>query len=251
MSFFSIATALFWVLPILFQFLVAIILFRRGLVSQFPFFFAFIALVPARDAILFLLRRSRDIYATVFWWGEAVAIILALAVIFEISLHFVRPYPFLKLFLKVLYITAGILAAGAFAMLVLTKGPAGTDLALEWIILTERSARFLQVCLLVVAIAFMSRLGLAWQNYSLGIAAGFGVYAAFDLILLELRTHSHVLTDTTFVLMRSASYNLGVLIWVFYFLRNRGADPIDRLPGNDLAGWSDALRPHLNKWYRR
>jgi hypothetical protein len=49
----------------------------------------------------------------------------------------------------------------------------------EWIILQERSARFLQVCLLIVAIAMMSRLGLTWHHYSLGIAAGFGVYSAW------------------------------------------------------------------------
>ena len=45
-------------------------------------------------------------------------------------------------------------------LLLWTKGPAGVDVALEWIILLERSARFLQVCLLIVAIALMSRLGL-------------------------------------------------------------------------------------------
>ena len=48
----------------------------------------------------------------------------------------------------------------ALAMLIWTKGPAEADMALEWIILGERSARFLQVCLLIVAIAMMSRLGL-------------------------------------------------------------------------------------------
>ena len=113
----------------------------------------------------------------------------------------------------------------ALAMLIWTKGPAGADVALEWIILSERSARFLQVCLLIVAIALMSRLGLTWRNYSLGIAAGFGVYAALDLVLLELRAHLHLMSDSTFVLLRSAAYNLGVLIWAYYFLRPQGREP--------------------------
>ncbi len=77
-------------------------------------------------------------------------------------------------------------------MLIWTEGPwRGPMWRFEWIILTERSARFLQVCLLIVAIALMSRLGLTWQNYSVGIAAGFGVFAALDLALLELRAHLH------------------------------------------------------------
>ena len=123
-------------------------------------------------------------------------------------------------------------------------------MALEWIILTERSARFLQVCLLIVAIALMSRLGLSWHNYSVGIAAGFGVYAALDLALLELRAHLHAVTDNAFVLLRSAAYNLGVAIWAFYFLRPQGGKPVGGLPGTDLANWNNALTEHVNKWYR-
>jgi hypothetical protein len=137
-------------------------------------------------------------------------------------------------------------------MLIWTRGaPAGTDVALSWITLSERSARFMQVCLLIVAIAMMSRLGLAWRDHSLGIAAGFGVFAALDLVLLELRGHLHVLSGGTFVLLRSAAYNLGVLIWAFYFLRSQGGHPIDRLPGNEMANWNDVVSEHVDKWYRR
>jgi hypothetical protein len=224
---------------------------RRGLVGQFPFFFTYTLLLPARDAILYFLPQPGDRYSSVFWWGDGTAILLSLAIIFEITWHFVRPYPFLRLFLKILWISALVIGLAALAMLIWTKGPAGADVALEWMILTERSARFLQVSLLVVAIAMMSRLGLNWRNYALGIAAGFGVYAALDLVLLELRAHLHVISDSTFVLLRSASYNLGVLIWAFYFLRPRNGDPVDRLPGTDVANWNDALTEHIDEWYRR
>jgi len=223
---------------------------RRELVGQFPFFFSYTVLLPVRDAILYLLPQSSNRYSTVFWWGDAAAIVLALSIVFEISWHFMRSYPFLRLFLRVLWISAVVAFAVALTMLLWTKGPVGTDLALEWIILTERSARFLQVCLLIVAIALMSRLGLTWQNYSVGIAAGFGVYAALDLALLELRAHLHAVTVTAFVLMRSAAYNLGVAIWAFYFLRPQGGKPVGSLPGTDLANWNNALTEHVNKWYR-
>lgn len=248
---FALATAIFWFLPIVLQSLVAFVMFRRRLVRQFPVFFTFNVLVPARDVTLYFLPQSGNRYATVFWWGEAAAIVLALGIVFETSWHFIRPYPFLRLFLRVLWISGVIAAAAALALLLWTNGPAGTDVALEWIILTERSARFLQVCLLIVAIALMSRLGLSWQNYSVGIAAGCGVYAALDLVLLELRAHLHAVTDSAFVLMRSAAYNLGVAIWTFYFLRPRSGKPVGGLPGTDLANWNDALTEHIDKWYRR
>jgi hypothetical protein len=251
MNFSRLATSVLWFVPLATQFVIALVMLRRGLVGQFPFFFSYTVLLPARDTTLYFLPQPSDRYSSVFWWGDAAAILLALGVIFEISWHFIRPYPFLRLFLRVLWISAVIAGAAALAMLVWTKGPAGADVALEWIILTERSARFLQVCLLIVAITMMSRLGLTWRHYSLGIAAGFGVYAALDLVLLELRAHLHVLAYATFVLLRSAAYNLGVLIWAFYFLRPQNGNPVDRLPGTDVANWNDALTQHVDKWYRR
>jgi hypothetical protein len=251
MNFSGVATPVLWFLPLATQCVIALVMLRRGLVRQFPFFFSYTVLLPARDTTLYFLPQPSNRYSSVFWWGEAAAILLALAIIFEISWHFVRPYPFLRLFLRVLWISAVVVGAAALAMLIWTKGPAGADVALEWIILTERSARFLQVCLLIVAIAMMSRLGLTWRHYSLGIAAGFGVFAALDLVLLELRAHLHLISDSTFVLLRSAAYNLAVLIWAFYFLRPEGGNPVDRLPGTDVANWNDALTGQIDKWYRR
>ncbi len=251
MSFSQLATSVFWLLPIVLQSFVAFIMFRRRLARQFPVFFAFNLLVPARDVALYFLPFSGNLYSTVFWWGEAAATVLELGIIFENTWHFIRPYPFLRGFLKVLGIAGVIAAAAAVAMLIWIHGPTGADRLLEWIILTERSTRFLQVCLLVVAIAMMSRLGLSWRHYSLGVAAGFGIYSALDLVLLELRAHLHILTDASFVLLRSAAYNLGVAIWAFYFLWPRNRNSIDRLPGTDLENWNDTLTQQVDKWYRR
>lgn len=251
MRFSHLLTSVFWFLPVVLQSLVAMIMFRRRLVRRFPVFFTFNLLVPARDVALYYLPFSGNLYAAVFWWGEAAGIALELGIIFENAWHFIRPYPFLRFFLRILGVAGAVAAASALAMLFWVNGPSGKDLALEWIILSERSATFLQVSLLIVALALMSRLGLTWHHYSLGIAAGFGVYAALDLLLLELRAHLHVITDTSFVLMRSAAYNLAVVIWVGYFLRTRGLKLVERLPGTDLAKWNDALTEQVDKWYRR
>ncbi len=187
-----------------------------------PLFFCYTLLLPIRDFTLYFLPNPGDRYSSVFWSGEAAAVLLSFGVIFEIGWHFVRRYPFLRLFLRVLWIAAWLPEQRPGHADLGRGGLAGTDVALGWITLSERSARFMQVCLLIVAIAMMSRLGLTWRHYSLGIAAGFGVYAALDLVLLELRGHLHVLSGGTFVLLRSAAYNLGVLIWAFYFLRPQG-----------------------------
>jgi hypothetical protein len=251
MNFSRLATYVLWITPLALQCVIAVVMLRRRLVGQFPFFFSYTILLPARDTALSFLPNPGDRYSAVFFGGEAAAILLSFAVIFEISWHFVRLYPFLRLFLRLLWISAVVAGAAALALLLWTQGPAGTDVALMWITLSERSARFLQACLLIVAIAMMSRLGIAWRDYALGIAAGFGVYAALDLVLLELRVHLHVLSDAAFVFLRSAAYNLGVLIWAYYFLGPQGGNPINRLPGTDVANWNDTLTEHVEKWYRR
>ena len=234
------------------QCVIAVVMVRRGLVGQFPFFFSYTLLLPARDSALCV---STTIQATVtpasFWWGEAAAILFLWQLFLKSAGHFVRPYPFLRLFLASAMDLGRGCRRGVFGSADLDKGAGRNRRCSRVDHPTERSARFLQVCLLIVAIATMSRLGLTWRNYSLGIAAGFGVYAALDLVLLELRAHLHVLGDSAFVLLRSAAYNLGVLIWAFYFLRPRDGNPVDRLPGNDVANWNDALTEHIDKWYRR
>lgn len=251
MNFLRLATSTLWFLPVAVQSAIALVMLGRGLVRRFPIFSAYTVLLPARDIVLACLPYAERRYAQVYWWGEGIAVLLSLGVIFETTWHFVRPYQFLRVLLGVLWMAGAVAGALAFALLVWTNGPSGANLALERIIFLERSARFLQVCLLIVAIALMSRLGLTWRHYSLGIAAGFGVYSALDLVLLEFRSHLHLISDTAFVLLRPAAYNLGVAIWAFYFLWPHGGDPVDRLPGTDLASWNDSLTQQVDKWYQR
>ena len=168
--------------PLALQFAIALSMFYRGLVRQFPLFFTYIIFISVRDLVLASLPYGENRYSTVYWWGEATAILLALVVIVEVAFHLVWRYPFLRFLFKILLAVTVIAAIAALAALWWGSHRPGADL-LEWIIYAERSVRFLQVCLLILVIALMSRLGLTWRNYALGIAAGFGVYAALDLIL--------------------------------------------------------------------
>jgi hypothetical protein len=199
---------------------------------------------------LLFFRYGGPWYSLVWFCGEALAVLLGLGVILETIRHIIPPYPFLKLVLKVAWILGGISAATAVLMLLVTSGT-GADRVFESIILTERSARFLQVCLLIVVIALVSRLGLTWHNYSIGIVAGFGVYAALDLAILELRTHLHIISDALFVLLKPAAYNLATVIWALYFLPAWRTKPVDQLPNTNLKEWNDAVTGYIDQWYRR
>lgn len=244
-----LTSSILWLLPLVLQTAIASVMIWRGLAKVFPFFFTYTILVPARDITLLLLPYDSNPYARIFWWGDALIILLSLGVIVEILWHLFRPYPFLRFVFRWVGIVAVIATASALALF-RGSGLRGTDRLLESIILMERSARVLQVALLIALISLMSRLGLTWHHYSLGIAAGFGIYSALDLTLLEFRSHFHWATGSAFALLGSAAYNLAVMIWAFYFLRPRGETRVDRLPATDLASWNDVLTQHIGRWYR-
>jgi hypothetical protein len=251
MRFSHLATNVLWLVPLAIQCAIAAVMSFRGLARRYPVFFCYTILLPARDVVLLFLPHHGRRYSNIYWWGEAGAVLLSLGIIVETIWHLIEPYPFLRAVFKIFWIVGLIATAAALAMLFWNNAPSGADLALERIILMQRSARFLQVCMLIVAIVLMSRLGLTWHHYSLGITAGFGVYAALDLALLELRANLHAITDTTFVLLRSSAYNLAAVIWGFYFLWPWGAQPIERLPSTDVAGWNEALTERIDKWFQR
>ncbi|HXW92772.1 MAG TPA: hypothetical protein VEK33_19645 [Terriglobales bacterium] len=251
MSLSHLVTKTLWIVPLILQAVIAGVMWRRNLVRVFPIFFSYTVLVPSRDAALLFLTYPTNPYALVFWCGEALAVLLGIGVVFEILRHIFPPYPSLRLVVKSVWILGAFAAVTAVLMLVFSDGGSGTRRLLESVILLERAARFLQVCLLIVVIALMSRLGLTWHHYSLGIVAGFGVYSALDLAALEFQAHLRFLTDATFVLVRSAAYNLGAVIWAAYFLPSWSEKSVENLPRTDLAEWNEAVSEYVDQWYRR
>src|SRR5258708_39500629 len=123
------------------------------------------------------------------------------------------------------------------------------DPPLETMFLVERSVRFLQACWLIVLILFMSRLGLTWQYYAVGIATGFGAFSASYLVLLELHAHLHLIAEETLRLLNSAAYNVAIVIWAVYFVprRLKTGIVVASLPTAEISRWNEALSRYLNE----
>lgn len=251
MSFSHLLTRALWILPLTLQAAISAVMVRRGLSKVFPIFFGYTVSVVLLEIALFFPRYPSNSYSLIYLSKEALAILLGLGAVFEIVLYLLPPGPFFRVVLRGLWILAAMLAGLALLILVFTRAPATRDHVFEVIILSERSARFLQAGLLLVVIALMSRLGLAWHQYSVGILAGFGTYSALALIIFELRSHAHILRDSTLALGNSAAYNVAVLIWAFYFLRSWRHVVLTDLPKNDLAEWNETVSAYVDQWHRR
>jgi hypothetical protein len=250
MPFSHLITQILWGIPLVLQAAVLIVMLRRNLARIFPMFFGYTAVVLMTEVALLPFNYRSNIYGFIYWPTETLAILLSLGVIFETLGQIVPASPFRRNLFKIMWIVAAALAIAAVMIFVLT--PAGSRLArsFEFVVLLERSVRFLQVCLLIVVIALISKLGLTWHYYPVGILAGFGIYSAGALLVFELRGHLHLVSDDTLALINSSAYNFAAMIWAFYFLRPPPKTPLS-LPDTNLPEWSDALSEYANKWYRR
>jgi hypothetical protein len=246
----NVAIYTLWLFPLVVQAAIVFGMIRRKLVKSFPIFFTYTVVVFFSDTGLLLFqRRGGNLYHRLYSYKEAAAVVLGLAVIFEVLRYILPPYTSPRFVFNLIRVLSGVFAISALLMLVVAKPTTGNDPfpMFEVIALTERSVRFLQASLLIVVIALMSALGLTWQHESLGILAGFGIYSAMALAAFEFGAHLRWMSLIAFSLVNSAGYNVAVLIWAFYILRPRRTKPIERLPNDDLEEWNDALSSYVSQ----
>jgi hypothetical protein len=236
-----------WITPIVLQALIAVAMLRRGLVSRFPVFFSYSLFAPARDSALLVLQQHPNWYSWVYWVGEAISIVLQLMILREVCLYVIQPYPGLRSKLNIVMRAAAISAAALACWLFSFATVVSASRWIDTILLAERSARFLQVTMLLTAIIVISHMGLTWKGHACGIILGSGL-AGLQLVPAELRANLHTLSDTTFRLLMPAVYDTAVLAWAWYFLPPRKtAVPSVQVPQNDLSRWGDLLERYLRQ----
>ena len=158
--------------------LLAVLLYRRRW-KEFPVFAAYIAFDIVETVLDYFVLRfgSPSLYARIYWYTDAVDIILQLGVIWEIARIVLRPTgTWLQDAKKqfILWGGAGILFAAALPMLV--SPPAGLW---QWrleIRLTLFSS--LVVCELIAVVTRTSKsLGLGWRNHVMALGNGWTVWS--------------------------------------------------------------------------
>jgi len=252
MNFSHLLTKTFWILPLVLQPTIAFVILKRNLLRTFPLFFSYTTAVVGRDIVLLFLRYPSKIYALVYWYGEVVTVSLGVGAIFETIRYLCPPYPFLRVALKVLWAFGAAAAVAAVLMLILTHVGVDGDRVLGLIMLGERSVKFLETCWFIMVAALASHLGYSWQQYAVGIVAGFGVCSGLTLALFELHAHAHMVSNSTFVSLNSAAYNLAVVIWAYYFLQSWRGSTSDPLPKTNLSEWNKvAAEYYTRQWSRR
>jgi hypothetical protein len=104
MSSLRFVTITLWVVPLALQYAIAVAMLRRRLVRIFPIFFSYTVLIACRETVLFFVRYPSNSYARIYWWGDALAILLGIGAIVEATRYIFPSHPFLRRFLGSVWI---------------------------------------------------------------------------------------------------------------------------------------------------
>lgn len=247
MNFSRLSRDVLWIFPLLLQAAILFVLLRRRLLRRFPVFFAYTAAVVLRECILLFLIYPGKPYAEVYWSGEVVSITLGVSAIFEAFRNLCVARSFATAVFRLVW-AISVFCSVAGAMILL---PVATE-RVDVIILAERASRLIEACSLILVSLFVLQLGSGWRDYSVGIAAGFGVYSALSLAVFELCGRLHLVGVSTYIFLNSAAYNIAAIIWGIYFLRPQHECPPRRLPKTNLSDWKNAVTAYYTQqWHRQ
>jgi hypothetical protein len=234
-----------WLAPRGIQIVIAIVMVRRGLIREFPVFFAYTLFNIAEEGTLFALDHTSWVTPEQYWgtrWvGLALEVPLRLGAIFEIISSVFQDYPGLKQLTRILFRGATVVLLFA-AIAVATRAPEdGTFPILSRVHLLDLSMDVMQSGLLLLLIGFSYYFGLSWSSPAYGFAFGLGVFASVGLATEALRFWYSPAVDFDFVTM--ATYHCCALIWLVYLLApERARRVVKELPENNLEQWNAELQ---------
>src|SRR5581483_2235131 len=145
--------------------------------------------------------------------------ILDFKIIHEIFLDIFKPYHALRDLGTALFKWAALIMILISVVLVSTN-PIWNDPVAHSVLLLQRCVRVVQCGMVLFLLAFCSHLSVSWRRHSFGIACGFGVAAATELITTALFSGGHT-TNHLVNTINMSGYDAAVVIWLAYTVLNR------------------------------
>jgi hypothetical protein len=230
--------------PVL-QTAICVYLWRKNLRQKYPLFFSYCAFMVLSSVGLFFVSRlggtSSAEYFYAYWSISAVRIGLGFTVIYELFRNALQPYHALRDLGTMLFGWVGVVMLLVAALMAFNvSAPNEASRVIAGVLDLERSVRLAQCGLLLFLLLFGTRLGLTLRHRTFGIAAGVGIYAATDLLLVNLRAHVGPEWASAYSLLRATVFVFSCGVWLFYVVRPEPAPVM--LPSMVSA------RPILQRW---
>lgn len=238
----------FWIAPHALQAGLAVLMIRRRLWTEFPFFFSYTLVEAVGGTILFVLDHLSSVsphqYWTAHWSFLGIGIALRFGVVYEIFKALFRSYPALAGLSRRLLRWSSALLVIVAVLIVARATPRDEAPILFWLHLVGVSVAIVQSGVLLFLFIFSSYFRISWKNYIFGVVAGFGLFSIVSLatesvpMIIGPAAGSYVLDFVGMV-----AYHCSVVIWLTYLLLpDSEAIPITELPDQQVEQWNQALQ---------
>ena len=207
-----------WCASPLIQFGVLVVMYRRGLHREYPYFFNYTLLQVVSEPILFVIQRhSYSLYYWGYWVSMALSALISFAVLQEIFRDSFRPYEALRDLSVILFRWSALLALLVGVMWALTAAQSNqVDTLTNGILLVQRSVRLMQCGLVFFLLLFSEYLGISRRHVLFGIALGFGIFASVSMLVAAAVAHGTFVHVSHLRQINSAAYAISTLIWLGY-----------------------------------
>lgn len=229
------------------QVLLAATLLAKRAWRKYPMFSAYVIFTLFDTIATFPGRLTGAVYFYAFWTGEAIGIVLGLAVVREIFTNIFAPHAALRklatLIFRVAVVALIVLACGA-----IYEQSLSAKTFMRVVMVATDGTRIVELGLIMFLFLSSSAFGLHWRQNEFGIALGLGTCAAVELVNVTLITHLTPETARLLNLVRSLSFNGSLLIWLGYLLAppERPANTVN-VPKAQLEQWNQAVMELINR----
>lgn len=239
-------TLALWLAGPVLQLAIVVAMLGRRLHRRVPIFFSYVLFHLLSFPVLFVLsKHSYPAYVYGYWGREAVGFLLGLFVVYEVFAEVFLSYRgVLRLGLAIFQWAAVVSLLVAVLAAMVSPG-AETDRVLAGGLVLSRTVRIVQVSLMLLTVLLAAHTRVPWPHHVFGIAMGFGMYIAVDLVTLHVRSEAGGLFDGVLSVIRPASYLLALVVWGAFMVIPEPAPKSTEVEAAQIAAWDKSLQELL------
>jgi hypothetical protein len=233
-----------WIAGAVLHLTIVTVIARRNLICELPVFFSFVVCSLASSLGLFVALHLAGYpgYFYAYWIAQALLNLLIFAVVYEVYAHIFENYKALQRLGTLLFWWAGSVLLLISVVMAASSPGSDANRMMAGLITLERSVRVVQVGLLLFIVLFTSHFKLSWRHCIFGLAVGFGVYAALQLIAVSLRAHIGESANALWGRASVLAYAAGAIVWTRYLSITDSTVVELRGPQKaELEKWNQAL----------
>jgi len=218
-----------WVAGPVLQITLLLFMFRRKWHVVFPRFFSYITFQIVKSGILFVVYRySPDNYFDAYWAGNAISVLLGVAVMDEILQHLLKQYGGIQKLASVIFRWAcGLLILLSIVNAFSTQ-QASADRVVSAVLAFDRSERVMQCGLCILLMILCRLLRNCWRQPVFGIALGFGIFACIEMVLVSVVMYFGDGPAAIVSLTKSSAYNAITVLWIAYLRQSESTLGIEQ-----------------------